>query len=82
MTYVHIIALIGLLYVFFNTALLNKIFITHCILHSLGALGITAGAHRLWAHRAYEASKPWKFVVMLLNSGTKKYNHSYEIHIF
>ena len=28
-------------------------------------LGITAGYHRLWAHRAYEASWPVRFVLML-----------------
>jgi stearoyl-CoA desaturase (delta-9 desaturase) len=31
-------------------------------------LGITAGAHRLWAHRSYKASAPLRCVLMLLNS--------------
>jgi stearoyl-CoA desaturase (delta-9 desaturase) len=31
-------------------------------------LGITAGAHRLWAHRSYKASAPLRCVLMLMNS--------------
>jgi stearoyl-CoA desaturase (delta-9 desaturase) len=31
-------------------------------------LGITAGAHRLWAHRSYKASFPLRVVLMLANS--------------
>jgi len=34
----------------------------------LGGLGITAGAHRLWAHRSYEASSGLRFFLMLCNS--------------
>lgn len=33
----------------------------------VGGLGITCGAHRLWSHRAFEASLPFRFVLMLLN---------------
>lgn len=28
-------------------------------------MGITAGYHRLWAHRAYEASLPLKILLMI-----------------
>jgi stearoyl-CoA desaturase (Delta-9 desaturase) len=31
-------------------------------------LGITAGAHRLWAHRSYKATLPLRIFLMLLNS--------------
>jgi stearoyl-CoA desaturase (delta-9 desaturase) len=31
--------------------------------------GITAGYHRLWAHRAYNASKPLQYVLALLGAG-------------
>lgn len=31
-------------------------------------LGITAGAHRLWSHRTYEAKTPLKIFLMLLNT--------------
>eukprot|EP01060_Flectonema_neradi_P011749 TRINITY_DN1874_c4_g1_i1.p1 TRINITY_DN1874_c4_g1~~TRINITY_DN1874_c4_g1_i1.p1 ORF type:complete len:610 (+),score=141.31 TRINITY_DN1874_c4_g1_i1:45-1874(+) len=33
-----------------------------------GMLGITAGAHRLWAHRSYQAHFPARFVMMIANS--------------
>lgn len=66
--YVHIVALVGLIYAITDTTLFSKILLTHCIIHNLAALGITAGSHRLWSHKSYEASLPWKVVVMLLNS--------------
>ena len=33
-----------------------------------GMLGITAGSHRLWSHKSYEAAWPVRFVFMLANS--------------
>lgn len=30
--------------------------------------GITAGAHRLWAHRAYKATWQLRLILMILNS--------------
>jgi len=32
-------------------------------------LGITAGYHRLWAHRSYNASKPLQFLLSILGAG-------------
>nr|XP_011452904.1 acyl-CoA desaturase isoform X1 [Crassostrea gigas]XP_034311676.1 acyl-CoA desaturase-like isoform X1 [Crassostrea gigas] len=32
------------------------------------ALGITAGAHRLWAHKSYKARAPLRFLLALMNS--------------
>uniref|UniRef100_A0A3Q2CFC3 stearoyl-CoA 9-desaturase n=1 Tax=Cyprinodon variegatus TaxID=28743 RepID=A0A3Q2CFC3_CYPVA len=34
----------------------------------LSALGVTAGAHRLWSHRAYKASLPLRIFLALSNS--------------
>ncbi|XP_065838989.1 acyl-CoA desaturase 1-like [Oscarella lobularis] len=34
----------------------------------LGGLGTTAGAHRLWTHRSYRATKPLRFALMIFNS--------------
>ena len=34
----------------------------------IGMLGITAGAHRLWSHKSYEAAFPVRLVFMLANS--------------
>lgn len=36
------------------------------VLLGVSSLGITAGYHRLWAHRAYEASLPLKIILMIM----------------
>ena len=38
------------------------------LLWPITGLGITAGAHRLWAHRSYKASFPLRVFLMLINS--------------
>lgn len=38
----------------------------------LSGLGITGGAHRLWAHRSYSASFPVRFFLMLCNSAANQ----------
>lgn len=67
--FVHVMALLGLVYAFYDNALFSKILLTHCILHNLWGLGITAGSHRLWAHKSYKASFAWRVIIMILNSG-------------
>ena len=37
-------------------------------LWQLSGLGITAGSHRLWAHRSYKAKLPLRIFLVLLNS--------------
>ena len=37
-------------------------------LWQITGLGVTAGAHRLWAHRSYKAKLPLRVLLMLLNS--------------
>lgn len=37
-------------------------------LYQAGILGITAGAHRLWSHKAFKAKPPLKVVLMLLQT--------------
>jgi len=34
----------------------------------MSGLGITAGAHRLWAHRAYRAAVPLRILLAMFNS--------------
>lgn len=34
----------------------------------MGGLGITAGAHRLWAHRAYKARLPLRILLTFFNT--------------
>lgn len=38
-------------------------YISHC------TLGITAGYHRLWAHRCYNASRPLQYILALAGAG-------------
>jgi len=37
-------------------------------LYVCSALGITAGSHRLWAHRSYKAALPLRILLMVFNS--------------
>lgn len=37
-------------------------------LYSMSGLGITAGAHRLWAHKAYKAKWPLRLILMVFNT--------------
>ena len=38
------------------------------VLLGISSLGITAGYHRLWAHRAYEATLPLKIILMIMGT--------------
>jgi stearoyl-CoA desaturase (Delta-9 desaturase) len=38
------------------------------VLYIVAALGITAGAHRLWAHKAYKAKWPIRLFLMIANT--------------
>jgi len=38
------------------------------ITYMMSGLGITAGAHRLWAHRAYRATLPLRILLAVFNS--------------
>eukprot|EP00916_Digyalum_oweni_P021278 GHVL01035367.1.p1 GENE.GHVL01035367.1~~GHVL01035367.1.p1 ORF type:complete len:736 (+),score=67.25 GHVL01035367.1:2186-4393(+) len=62
----HILAFIGLL-MLINHERRWRLFLEVMILYQLSGLGITAGAHRLWSHRAYKASIPARIILMILN---------------
>jgi len=38
------------------------------VMYEMNALGITAGAHRLWTHRSYQAKLPLKIFLAICNS--------------
>lgn len=46
-----------------------KTFIWAVVYYFATGLGITAGYHRLWSHRAYKAAWPVEWALMLLGSG-------------
>ncbi|KAK9884969.1 hypothetical protein WA026_009203 [Henosepilachna vigintioctopunctata] len=45
--------------------LLTNIFPSVVILYVVGEVGITAGLHRLWTHRAYKAKWPLRLILMI-----------------
>jgi stearoyl-CoA desaturase (delta-9 desaturase) len=66
LSFVHILGLMG-----FVSALLYCKWLTlicYCFLYYFSCLGVTAGVHRLWAHRSYKAKLPFKIVLMLFDS--------------
>jgi len=38
------------------------------LLYYLGGTGITAGAHRLWAHKTYKAKWPLRLLLVIMNT--------------
>ncbi|XP_069363885.1 acyl-CoA Delta(11) desaturase-like isoform X2 [Maniola hyperantus] len=65
-TYGHLAAVYGL-YLACTVASWNTL-IFSLIVYILGGIGITAGAHRLWSHRAYKANTALQILIMLMNS--------------
>ncbi|KAL0274795.1 UNVERIFIED_CONTAM: hypothetical protein PYX00_002834 [Menopon gallinae] len=64
--YLHLAALYGL-YLSLMSAKLYTTMLAY-VLYIMGGLGITAGAHRLWAHKSYSAKLPLKIILMIFNS--------------
>lgn len=67
MSLLHIGALLGLRQCFVGTAQWKTIGFAY-VLYVLGGLGITAGAHRLWAHRSYKAKMPLRMLLACMQS--------------
>lgn len=44
-----------------------KTFVFFSTLVLFGGLGVTAGAHRLWAHKTYKGTLPFRIMMMLFN---------------
>ncbi|KAJ3044619.1 hypothetical protein HDV00_001545 [Rhizophlyctis rosea] len=57
------------IYAFFYVPLSLKTAIWSVIYYFITGFGITAGYHRYWAHRSYDASYPYQFFMMLASSG-------------
>jgi len=64
-TLAHVAAVIGL---FTITSCSVWTLLWAFMLWPISGLGITAGAHRLWAHRSYKATTPVRIFLMLANS--------------
>uniref|UniRef100_A0A182PAC8 Fatty acid desaturase domain-containing protein n=1 Tax=Anopheles epiroticus TaxID=199890 RepID=A0A182PAC8_9DIPT len=66
--YIHlnILGVYGAFVLFSHTSLLTCVFTF--LLTLFGILGVTAGAHRLWAHRTYEATPLLRFTLMIFQT--------------
>jgi len=72
-TILHLIGFVGIYQCFFAKSQTNWF---HMGYYWISALGITAGAHRLWSHKSYKASLPLKAILACLSS------MSYENSVF
>ncbi|XP_034484868.1 acyl-CoA Delta(11) desaturase [Drosophila innubila] len=64
--YVHLAALYGGYLFLFQAKLATIAF--SIILYTMGMIGITGGAHRLWAHRSYKAKWPLRLILIVFNT--------------
>jgi stearoyl-CoA desaturase (delta-9 desaturase) len=64
--YLHLAALYGLWLMFTSAKLATSVYAI--LLYQLGGIGITAGAHRLWAHRSYKAKWPLRLILTFCNT--------------
>uniref|UniRef100_A0A336KSV0 CSON013525 protein n=1 Tax=Culicoides sonorensis TaxID=179676 RepID=A0A336KSV0_CULSO len=64
--YLHISAIYGL-YLLYTDAKWSTYAFTH-VLMTFSGFGVTAGAHRLWAHKAYKARLPLRILLMIAHT--------------
>lgn len=65
-TYVHVAALYGAWLLITSASWFTLLFALG--LYYTSIIGITAGAHRLWAHRCYKARLPLRIILIILNT--------------
>lgn len=64
--YLHVAAVYGLWLMLTSAQWATGIFAM--FLYEISGLGITAGAHRLWAHRSYKARVPLRLMLVIFNT--------------
>ncbi|CAK1601118.1 unnamed protein product [Parnassius mnemosyne] len=64
--HIHLLSLYGFWLLFFEVKWMTVLLLV--ALTSFATLGVNVGAHRLWAHRTYTASKELRFVLMLMQT--------------
>lgn len=64
--HLHLAAIYGLYLFLFKSLWLTDLFA--CSLIFFSGLGITAGAHRLWAHKSYKARLPLQILLVFFNT--------------
>ncbi|CAL7934099.1 unnamed protein product [Xylocopa violacea] len=73
--YLHIASFYGVYLIFTQAKFIT--FVWQMFLGICAGMGITAGAHRLWAHRSYKAKWPLRVLLMILQTIAFQ-NHIYE----
>ena len=68
LTLTQLLALILIPWYSWNYDFSTAAWVSFFIIFPLNGLSITAGYHRLWSHRAYEASWPVRFVLMIFGT--------------
>ncbi|XP_076673447.1 acyl-CoA Delta-9 desaturase-like isoform X3 [Andrena cerasifolii] len=68
----HLAALYGVYLLCTSAKLMTAAFALS--LYILSGIGITAGAHRLWSHKAYKAKWPLQVLLMILNTIAFQYS--------
>ncbi|KAL4402231.1 stearoyl-CoA 9-desaturase [Malassezia pachydermatis] len=58
------------IYGLFTVHIQRNTLIWAIVYYYMTGLGITAGYHRLWSHRAYTASRPLEYALMCMGSGS------------
>lgn len=64
--YLHIAAIYGVWLIFTSAKVYTTLYAL--LLYAISGLGITAGAHRLWAHRSYKAKWPLRALLAFMNT--------------
>ncbi|XP_061730135.1 acyl-CoA Delta-9 desaturase [Cydia pomonella] len=64
--HIHLLSLYGLWLLLFEVKLLTILFLV--ALTSCAILGVTTGAHRLWAHRSYKANTGLRITLMVFQT--------------
>ncbi|KAL7730320.1 hypothetical protein ACLKA6_016567 [Drosophila palustris] len=64
--YIHLAALYGGFLFLFQAKWATLAF--SIVLYTMGMIGITGGAHRLWAHRSYKAKWPLRLILIVFNT--------------
>lgn len=73
--YLHLGTLYGFYLILFQAKILTVVFAV--LFAGLSAMGVTAGAHRLWAHKCYKAKWPLRIFLTVLQTMAFQ-NHIYE----
>ncbi|KAJ2954855.1 hypothetical protein O0L34_g3172 [Tuta absoluta] len=69
-TNIHIGAVYGIYLIMTRQVVWPTAVFWYLFAHMTTTLGVTAGVHRLWSHRAYKARWPLRLILMLANSMT------------